>query len=174
MVATVLTASVLLNYIHATLARASRYRGLYRTYPWYVVESIDKCALLVICFSALCVLYRSGLNGAVCELRLNRASWSEIFTAMLCTMPMLIGFALTLRLDPQLSIPAIAFKGLFSPIAEGIHAHGFTFLQLYRRGEWPFWLAVLPQALPWGFGTSNKEKPSVNGLAFLCCSFAGR
>src|SRR5215831_4905290 len=120
LVVTVLAVSVLLNYIHDILATSKMYRGLYATQPWYVVESIDKCALLIICFSALRALYRYGLNGVLGELRLNRAPWSGILTVVLCTIPMLVGFAVTLRLDPQLSIPGISFKAFLSPMAEEI------------------------------------------------------
>lgn len=35
--ATILTISVLLNYIHDILATSKTYRDLYQTHPWYVV-----------------------------------------------------------------------------------------------------------------------------------------
>jgi membrane protease YdiL (CAAX protease family) len=151
-VAVVLAVSVLLNYVYDILAKSNTYVGLYKRHPWYLVESIDKFAVLLLCFAALCYLYRCGLKGVLEELRLFRVPWYGIGTVVLCTMPMLVGFAMTRRIDPQLSVLAVAFKGLLSPIAEEVHARGFAFLQLYRRAGWPFWAAVLPQAVLSGFG----------------------
>ena len=127
----------------------------------------------MICLSTLCILYRCGLSGAVRELKLDRAALSGIATVVLCTMPMLIGFAVTRRLDPQLSIPGVAFKTLFSPIAEEIHARGFTFLQLYRRAQWPFWLAVLPQALLSGFGHIEQGETIRERIGIFVLIFCG-
>jgi membrane protease YdiL (CAAX protease family) len=172
-VAVVLAFSVLLNYVHEILAKSNTYVALYERHPWFLVESIDKAAVLLLCFAALNYLYRCGLKGVLNELRLLRVSWYDIGTVVLCTMPMLVGFALTRRIDPQLSIPAVEFKGLLSPIAEEIHARGFAFLQLYRRAGWPFWAAVLPQAVLSGFGHVEQGQTIRDQLGIFVLIFSG-
>jgi membrane protease YdiL (CAAX protease family) len=171
--AVVLCVSVLLTYMHDILTSFRPYTHLYKTHPWYLVESIDKFLVLLVCFSTLRGLYGSGIKGASTELRLTRASFRGIGTVVLCTVPMLVGFALTQRISPQLSLPGLAFKGLLSPFAEEVHARGFAFLQLYRRAGWPFWAAVLPQALLSGFGHVEQGQTTRDQLGIFVLIFTG-
>ena len=172
-VTVVLTVSIFLSYVHDIFAKSTTYTELYKSHPWYLIESLDKCALVLICFGALWYLYRGGVRGILKELRLDRVSWSGVGMMMLCTTPMLVGFVLTRRLDPQLNLAAIAFKGLLSPISEELHARGFTFLQLYRRAGWLFWIAVLPQALLSAFGHIEQGETVRDEIGIFVLIFTG-
>lgn len=172
-VAVVLSVSVGLNYVHDILARAKTYTHLYKSHQWYVVESIDKCVLFLICCGAVWFLHRGGVRGIFNELSLSRISWRGTGVMVLCTTPMLVGFALTRGLDPQLSLAALVFKGLLSPISEEVYARGFTFLQLYRRAGWPFWIAVLPQALLSAFGHIEQGETVRDQVGIFVLIFSG-
>jgi len=143
----VLGVAVLANYIHDVLTRFSAYNRLHQTQPWYCAEALDKVVIMLLCSGALWFLHRGGIGNILREMRLDNVSSRGVIIMSVCTLPMLIGFALTRRLDPNLNLAEIAFRDFFSPMVEEIHVRGFAFLQLYRRARWPFWLAAMPQAL---------------------------
>lgn len=172
-VTVVLAVSVLLNYIHEILAKSKNYVNLYKSHAWYWVESLDKCALVMICCLAIWLLYRGGLREILGELRVNRIPWKGVGTMLLCTTPMLVGFVVTRRLGAELSLAAVAFKGLVSPFAEELHARSFAFLQLYRRARWPFFFAALPQALLSGFGHIEQGETIRDEIGIFILIFSG-
>ena len=154
----IVTISVLtlISYTHELLTRFEFYRSLHRRHPWYMVESIDKLLGLLICATAIHILFRRGPIPVVNELALTRSPAVGFGFALLATSPMLVGFAATRRIALDSNPPELIFLTLFSPLVEEIEYRGYGFRQLMLRAGWPFWFAVIPPAVLFGQGHIEK------------------
>lgn len=84
------------------------------------------------------------------EWGLNRPVWPALRLALLCTLPMLLGFAFLSK--GQMSMRWLDFLHgcLLAALMEELLYRGFFFGQLYFRGRWPFLLAALAAAIIFG------------------------
>jgi len=123
------------NYMHEIVARFAFYRMLHRQYPFYVAESLDKVLGALLCGLVICLMHRGGLRSVVQELGLAAPILPAMAFAFLASVPMLIGFALTRKIAPGLSIPSLLFLTVFSPFIEELEFRGFGFWQLARRAR---------------------------------------
>jgi hypothetical protein len=144
------------SYAHEILSRFSFYGSLHEHYPFYIAESLDKLLGVLLCCLAIYAMHRLGLRGIVRELGLAAPILPAMAFAFLASLPMLLGFALTRKAAPDLSVPPLLFLTVFSPFVEELEFRGFGFWQLYRRARWPFWLAILPPAVLFGLGHVEK------------------
>jgi hypothetical protein len=120
------------------------------------VSKSDKLFGALLCCLAISATHRVGLRGIIRELGLAAPVLPAMAFALLASSPMLIGFALTRKVTPELSVPSLLFLTVFSPFVEELEFRGFGFWQLYRRARWPFWLAILPSAVLFGLGHIEK------------------
>ena len=161
------------TYVHDLLNAFSFYRELHGTRPWYLVESIDKLAVLILCCGVLLVLHPHGWKGLISDLRLNASPLAAFGFAFTASIPMILGFALTRKVGPDLNVPNLLFLALFSPFVEEVHVRGFGFWQLRNLLKWPFWLAMLPQAALSGLGHIEKGADLIQVLGIFLLIFAG-
>ena len=164
---TVSTIAVLLcvDNIHWLLTRLPAYNTLHSTHPWYYAETIDKVVGVALCILLVCWL-RRGVSGVVDELGLRAAFSPALAFALVCSAPMLAGFAITRRFAPGNSGLPLFFLTVFSPIAEEIEYRGLGVRQFQRGTSWPFWIVVWPSSIifAWGHleqGSSWQEKTSI-------------
>jgi membrane protease YdiL (CAAX protease family) len=72
--------------------------------------------------------------------------------ALIASLPMLVGFAITRSLTPHIEFLPLLFLAVLSPFIEEIEFRGFGVRQLQRGTGWPFWAVVWPSALLFGHG----------------------
>jgi membrane protease YdiL (CAAX protease family) len=141
---------IVVSYIHAIIYHIPQYRWLHRQRPFYIAESFDKIGGVVICMLAIWLMRRIGLRGIGRELGLSAPPLPAIAFALIASLPMLIGFAITRSLPPHIQILPLLFTTVFSPIVEEIEFRGFGVRHLQRATGWPFWVAVWPSAVLFG------------------------
>jgi membrane protease YdiL (CAAX protease family) len=139
-------------YAHEILSYLSAYRELHSHHPFYIAESIDKVGGATICFLAVWLIHRIGLRAISHELGLSPPLLPAVGFALLVSSPMLIGFAITRTFTPHIEVLPLLFLTVLSPLVEEIEFRGFGVRQLQRGTGWPFWVAVWPSALLFGFG----------------------
>ena len=156
------------TYAQNALRLVPSYRALYRSFPFFVPESLKNVLELVLCVAALRLLHRLRADGIERELGLKAPVLPAVALALAASSPMLVGFALT-RASSALSVPKILYLTAFSPFIEEVVSRGFAFGQLYRRARWPFWAAVLPVAILTGLGHVDKGQTAgeIAGLFLL-------
>jgi hypothetical protein len=146
----------IVNYAHEALSSFGFYRSLHHHYPFYFAESLDKVLGAFLCCVAIYAMHHIGWRRVFQELGLAAPILPAMAFAFLASSPMLIGFALTRKAAPDLSVPPLLFLTVFSPLVEEVEFRGFGFWQLHRRARWPFWLAILPPAVLFGLGHVEK------------------
>jgi len=141
----VFTVLVAANYAHALLTLIPAYNALHRAGPWYFVELLDKGLVLTLVTIGLMSVMGAGPAGMWRALRLHRGFLSGLLFALVATLLMSVGFALTHRVDPDLNLTVLAFTGLVSPSSKkftsvvsafgsfGIGALGRSGLQWRRK-----------------------------------------
>jgi|SRR5882724_5525368 len=168
---TVITVAVLVfaTYIHKVLSYLPAYRELHRHDPFYVAESIDKIAVVILCVGAVWLMRPTNLRGIIRDLGLSAPVLPAIAFALVASSPMLIGFALTRSLTPHIQILPLLFLTVFSPLVEEIEFRGFGVRNLQRGTGWPFWAAVWPSALLFGLGhiEQGQTRQEMAGLLLL-------
>ncbi len=107
---------------------------------WYVVLPLAVLALLYYPRSAWREL---GLGGSLA---------GAFRVAGLCTLPMLLGYAVLADFQWTLNWRQLVLTCLLAAFAEEVLYRGFLFGQLFRRVGLPFFIAALPMALFFGLG----------------------
>jgi len=69
--------------------------------------------------------------------------------ALVASLPMLIGFAITGRLTLPSDFISLLLLTVFSPLMEEIEFRGFGVRQLQRGTGWPFWIVVAVGPAVW-------------------------
>ena len=139
------------SYIHEIISRVPVYVSLHNQRPFYVAESIDKVLGAAVCCFVVSFLYRTGLRGAIRQLGLSAPLLPAIVFALIASLPMLIGFAVTRSLTPHIQLIPLLFLTVLSPLVEEIEFRGFGVIQLQRGTGWSFWVVVWPSALLFGY-----------------------
>jgi membrane protease YdiL (CAAX protease family) len=160
----VILAFVVINEIRSLLGQLDSFTALYDQYPREVPTMIWKAIQLPLTLIAIGLLYRVGLRGALRELGLAAPVARGLAVAFAISLPALLIFALFGRLNPELTAAHLLMTGLASPLSEEILFRGFLFRQLYERARWPFWTAVLANALPFAWGHLYQASQAGYGL----------
>jgi membrane protease YdiL (CAAX protease family) len=160
---------ILASYTHEIISRVPRYEWLHSHRPFYVAESLDKIGGTAMCLLAVWWMYRKGPLGISRELGLSAPVLPAIAFALVASLPMLIGFAITRSLTPHIEILPLLFLTILSPLVEEIEFRGFGVRQLQRGTGWSFWVAVWPSALLFGLGhvEQGQSLREMAGLFFL-------
>jgi CAAX protease family protein len=120
--------------------------------PGEVQVSLWKAAQVVLCVAAVAMGYRRGITFTLRELGLRRGALAAFGWMLVATSPMLVGFAALDGVNPSISAARLVMTGLASPLSEELLFRGFLFRHLYVHARWPFWAAVLANALNFGLG----------------------
>ena len=143
---------VIASYAHEILSRLPAYVRLHSEKPFYIAESVDKVAGACVCLFATWWMSRAGARSVLRDVGLDAPILPALAFALIASLPMLVGFALTRSLTPQLELRPLVFLTVLSPIVEEIEFRGFGVLQLKHGTGWPFWIVVWPSALLFGYG----------------------
>jgi membrane protease YdiL (CAAX protease family) len=164
-----IAALIISSYSHEIISRVPAYGWLHSHRPFYVAESIDKIGGAAVCVLAVWLMYRTGLRGISRELGLSAPVLPAIAFALTASSPMLVGFAITRSLSLRIDVLPLLFLTVLSPFVEEIEFRGFGVRQLQRGTGWPFWAAVWPSALLFGYGhvEQGQSLPEMAGLLFL-------
>ena len=160
---------IIASYTHEIISRVPQYGRLHSHRPFYFAESLDKIGGAAVCLLAIWLMYRIGLRGISRELGLSAPVLPAIAFALVASLPMLIGFAITRSLTPHIEALPLLVRTILSPLVEEIEFRGFGVRQLERGTGWPFWVAVWPSALLCGLGhvEQGQSPQEMAGLFFL-------
>lgn len=162
---------VIVNYAHETLAHLTSYRDLYRRFPFYVPESIDKLAGVCLCLVAVWLLRRN--KNIAHEIGFSTSILSAFAFAAVVSCPMWIGFAITRRLTPHIQLVSLLFLTVLSPLVEETEFRGFGVRVMQRTSGWPFWIAVWPSALLVGLGHVDQGQTVQEKIGLFLLTGAG-
>jgi membrane protease YdiL (CAAX protease family) len=171
----VITVSVLtvICYIHNLFWYLPAYRWLHGHRPFYIAESNDKIAGVILCVLAIRLMYRFGLRGISRELGLSAPILPAIVFGLAVSLPMLIGLAITHRFTPGLEMLPVLFLTVFGPLVEEIEYRGFGVRQLQRGTGWPFWVTVWPSAVLTGLGHIDRGQDLKEMIGLFLLTGAG-
>lgn len=116
----------------------------------YLANGLIDLVLIGFCFLGLAVAHRFGPRQALRELGLHAPPGRAFAFALLCSLPMLLAFAVTGTVNPALSFEAIFRPAITAPFVEELAFRGYLFGQLYKRARWGFWPASLSVGLIFG------------------------
>lgn len=115
---------------------------LLRYLPSRVATPLWKTVWIGLCFLGLFLAHRMGPVAALGELGLHESLWPGVWIALLASLPMLLAFAFTAKVNPDLSLGHTLKVAALGPFAEEVLFRGYLFRQLYRRAGWGFLSAV--------------------------------
>lgn len=147
---------IVVTYAHNFLSLLAAYRNLHQASPFYYAESIDKISEAALCVFAAWMVRRVRLRDVFREVGLYAPILPGIAFAVVVSLPMLIGFAVTRSLTPRLEILPLLFLTVLSPFVEEFGMRGFGVMQFRRGTGWPFWIIVWPSAI--FFGLSHVDQ----------------
>jgi uncharacterized protein len=146
----------------------TRLIGLRRFMPPYAVTGVRNVLQVILCFVGVSLAHRFGFERSARELGLRAPVKRGLVFAFIASLPMLFAFALTFRVNPNMTFLTIGVGCVLAPFAEEVLFRSFMFRQLYRRARLGFWLSSLIPSVLFGMGhlyQSNAFWESVGILA---------
>ncbi len=137
-----------LHYSRSALLLLPAYRALFRSYEPAFPNLLWKATQCVLVLLAAAAFAGGGVRGAFRALGLDHGVARGLGWSFVGAAPALIGFALLGRVNDHPLTWFLAITAVGSPLAEEMVYRGFLFRQLYVGARWPFWLAILVNALP--------------------------
>jgi membrane protease YdiL (CAAX protease family) len=113
------------------------------TSEWLYVLGIRNTFEVITCFLAVLITHRLGFKRAARELGIAKPVGRGLAFAAIATLPMLIAFALTSNVNPNMTFLSVGVLCIIAPFAEEVLFRGFIFRQLYQRARLGFWLSAL-------------------------------
>jgi membrane protease YdiL (CAAX protease family) len=113
------------------------------TSEWLYVLGLRNAFEVITCFLAVFITQRLGFKRAARELGIAKPIGRGLAFAAIATLPMLIVFALTSNVNPNMTFLSVGVLCIISPFAEEVLFRGFLFRQLYQRARLGFWLSAL-------------------------------
>ena len=110
---------------------------------WLIVLGIRNALEVLTCLLAVAVTHSLGFKRAARELGLVKPIGRGLAFAALATLPMLIAFALTSDVNPNMTFLSVGVLCFIAPFAEEVLFRGFLFRQLYMRARLGFWVSAL-------------------------------
>ena len=149
------------------------YRELYKTFPFYVPESLKNALEVAVCIAALLALgeRRLGRSLFARSFLVDRRVAGGLLFGLASTLPMLAGFALTRRSDVH-DVGALFYLAFFSPFIEEAVTRGFAFGTLRRLG-WPLWPAAAACAMVTGLAHVEKGQNAAQVLGLFAFTGLG-
>lgn len=110
---------------------------------WLIVLGIRNALEVATCFIAVAITHRLGFKRAARELGLLAPIGRGLVFATIASLPMLIAFALTSSVNPNMTLLTVGVGCFIAPFAEEVLYRSFLFRQLYRRARLGFWISAL-------------------------------
>ena len=165
---------IVATYAHEILNLFDWYGRLHATYPFYLVESIDKAGGAILCIISVWLLYRGSFRQVLQRLGLSGNAPRAVAFGIAVSLPMLFGFALSFHLKSHLEFLSVLFLDFFSPLVEEVEFRGLGVLQFQRGTGWPFWVAVWPSAILFGYRHIEQDQSKLEMLGlFLLTGLGG-
>lgn len=117
-------------------------RELFRHAPDSVATLLWKAFWVFLCFLGVFVVHRMSPLAALDELGLRGGAGTGTSVALLASLPMLLTFVFTAKVNPHFALRATFMTSIVSPLTEEMLFRGYLFRQLYRRAGWGFYSAV--------------------------------
>jgi uncharacterized protein len=125
-----------------------RLAGSRRFIHGWISLGVANLLQVILCVSGIIVAHATGVRRAIGELGLRAPIRRAAIFAFVAALPMLLAFALSLPLNPKMSVLSVGVGCVLAPFAEEVLFRGYIFGQLYRRARWGFWLsALIPSVL---------------------------
>ena len=129
-----------------------RYAGLRRFFQSWVVNGLANILQVGLCLFGVSVAQRTGPQRVFRELGLRAPAGRALAFSFIASLPMLLAFALTSHINPNMSALSVGVGCLIAPFAEEVLFRGYMFRQLYRRARLGFWLSVTIPSVLFAFG----------------------
>jgi len=130
------------------LPHLMRFLDLRRFLPSLVVLGFRNILEIVLCFFGVSFAHCFGFKQSARELGLRAPVRRALVFSFIASLPMLIAFALTSKVNPNMTFLTVGVGCFIAPFAEEILFRSFMFRQLYRRARLGFWLsALIPSVL---------------------------
>lgn len=130
------------------LQRLTGFLGLRRLLLPYAVTGIRNVLQVILCFLGVSFAHRFGFKQSARELGLRAPVKRAFVFSFAATLPMLVAFALTSRVNSNMTFLTVGVGCFIAPFAEEVLFRSFMFRQLYRRARLGFWLsALIPSVL---------------------------
>ncbi len=110
---------------------------------WLIVLGIRNAFEVMTCLIAVAITHRFGFKRAARELGLLAPMGRGLAFAAIATLPMLITFAITMPVNPNMTFLTVGVLCFIAPFAEEVLYRSFLFRQLYRRARLGFWISAL-------------------------------
>jgi len=118
----------------------------------YFASEVVSVAQFILTLVALMLLHRYGVKKALEEIGLNKPLAPALIFTLLATLPLWLVFAVTMPVQTGISLNAVFYLSLLSPLAEEVVYRGFAFGQIRRRAGWGFWPTALLIGFVFGLG----------------------
>ncbi len=119
------------------------------------------------------VLFLHTKNRFFSSLGLNKSILKAIVFALICTLPMFIGFAVFLDFNSQISLNTILINVIAAAIFEELYYRSFLFGQLYRYTRSGFILSVIIGAIVFGLIHLSQGKELGEWIGIFLITFLG-
>ena len=114
---------------------------------WLIVLGIRNALEVATAFIAVAITHRLGFKRAARELGLLAPMGRGLAFAAIATSPMLITFAITMPVNPNMTFLTVGVLCFIAPFAEEVLYRSFMFRQLYRRAKLGFWISALAPSI---------------------------
>ena len=126
----------------------TRFLGLRRFLQPMAIGGVRNFLQVILCFFGVSLAHGSGFRKSARELGMGAPIQRAFVFSFIASLPMLLGFALTSRMNPNMTFLGVGVGCFLAPFAEEVLFRGYLFRQLYRRARLGFWAsALIPSVL---------------------------
>ena len=106
-------------------------------------------------------------------LGLNKSIGKGLLFALICTMPMLIGYAILFNFNTELTITKVLIGALIAAFVEELFFRGILFGQIFRFTNIGFLLSIIFGALIFAFGHLYQSQNFITLVGIFLTTFLG-
>jgi CAAX protease family protein len=140
---------------------------------WLYVLAIRNAFEVGTCVIAVAIMLRFGFKRAVRELGMLAPIGRGLAFAAIATLPMLITFAFTMPVNPNMTFLTVGVLCFIAPFAEEVLFRSFMFRQLYRRAKIGFWLSALAPSILFAAGHLYQSDDLMEQLGIVAITGTG-
>lgn len=140
------------------------FEALYRDGHGYLGNVIWKLLQVPLVVAAVMAIRRVDAAAAAEELGLGRPPWRGVGVTLVATLPGAVVLLATGGLRADVDPAYLTMTAMASPVSEELLYRAFLVGGLWLYGRWPFWLAVLVSAVPFGLSHLYQAESLGQGL----------